>query len=194
MEEISLDIQDVVEPKFSPQPELLLQPTIPLALHGTNPRTIMGQKWWDTKRREAYAHNNFHCMACGINRADITPKAMLHAHEEYTINYKKAELKLKRIIALCPNCHDIIHSHRYGCLFDQNAIDEEDAWLHERHKEFVLGEEGIAKRNNLQWSHELACANVPWEKWHLVIDGVKYFGRFKNKEEWRKHYATTNKT
>jgi len=30
---------------------------------------------------------------------------------------------------------------------------------------------------------------VPWEKWHLVYEGKKYYSKFKNIEEWKKFYS-----
>ena len=177
---MDLDIESIVEPKFSPRPELLLHPTIPKPLHGVNPRSVLGQKWWDVTRKKVYAENNYHCFACGIYRADITPRAVLHAHESYKIDYPEGRVELDRIIALCPDCHNLIHSQRYGCLFDRGDIDLEDAWLLERHRELVLGD---LKRI------DYIGLVARWEDWHLVIDGKKYYSKFKNEQEWREYYA-----
>ena len=178
---ISLDIEDIVEPNFPADPTLLLHPIIPKPLHGTNPRTIMGQKKWDVVRKEAYARNNYHCFACGIHRNDVTPRQILHAHEQYDIDYGRGKVSFRGVIALCPQCHDLIHSQRYDALFDKGEINLEDAWLLERHKEMVL--QDLVRE---EYQGEVA----KWEDWHLEIDGEKYYSKFANEKEWREFYGT----
>lgn len=180
---------DAVEEDFSPKftrPELLNHPNIPKPLHSLAPRTFMKAKEWDIIRREAYARNNYCCFACGVHHPYNLDKKRfvdkkLHAHESYNIDYEKKSMELVEIVALCPLCHDSIHSGRMNSLFDKGVLDEEDCWLIVSQRERVL-------------KHEVDKAVVPcycddcWGKWKIVIDGKEYFSKWKNKQEWREHY------
>ena len=106
---VSLNIS--TEPNFI-RPELLLHPSIPLALSGVNPRTIKGKEWWDTVRKVVYATNNHCCWACGVYQLDAPYKHHLEAHETYTYDYEKFEAYPEEVVGLCRACHWFIHWRR----------------------------------------------------------------------------------
>lgn len=102
---ISINVSD--KPIFT-RPGLLLHPSIPLYLFGINPRTLLGQEWWDVTRKTAYARNNHCCWVCGAYQLD-TPSGKLDAHECYDYNTRKFEARLAAVVALCRECHKFIH-------------------------------------------------------------------------------------
>lgn len=183
-----------------PNPQYLTHPNIPKPLHGINPRTIMGQDWWDEKRYEAYATHDYRCWACGIHKTEAKYHHWLEAHEEYDIDYATGEVKLKGIIALCHSCHNFIHSGRLLMMWKRGEWPKEKCidilrrgfdilngaglepfhgtkrvWALLHNEDFVPGE-----RERIQLA--------PWEQWHLVIDGTKHYSKFKNIYEWAEHY------
>lgn len=107
------------EPKFK-RPELLLHPPIPPALHGVNPRTIMGQEWWDSIRKPVYAANNHCCWACGVYQLDSG--GPLHAHECYLYDVGEFKAYLSDVVALCEPCHKFIHSRRLRFLEKKRIV------------------------------------------------------------------------
>ena len=189
------------------KPELLTHPNIPKPLHGTAPRTLLGKEWWDVKRQEAYRKNNYHCMACGQHKSQDRFHNWLEAHEDYTIDYKSGSVKLNRIVALCHTCHNFIHSGRLGILYKNGDITKDKAL-------YVLSRGfHILKQNNLEpfWGAAEVYAEITdrldlldrvddlrnkqskviqqdWSKWHIEIDGVKHFGKFKSLREWQNYY------
>ena len=167
------------------EPELLLHPNIPKPLHGLNPRTIRGAKWWNIHRREAYAANNYHCWACSKyapydhdKKRFISEK--LDAHEYYDINYKEKTAKLKKIVALCKHCHATIHSGRLQAMFDIGENDIQWLWELSRHSQNILKKP--LKIDTRDYRQE-------WNDWRLIIDGVEYKSKFKNMEEWEAEYG-----
>ena len=190
MDDLLITNEEVKLKPVEIKPELLRHPNIPKPLHGMNPRTIMKTKWWNEKRREAYARNNYHCTTCGAyHEFDVDRKVFvdipLHAHEYYRIDYDNCSAELVYIFALCPICHDYIHSGRMNAMYEKGVLDEADCWLIRSQGERVLGEviDNVDKRDYTE----------DWNKWHLIIDGKKYFSKFKSIEEWREFYATTKK-
>lgn len=166
-------------PLLFTRPELLIHPTLPEPLHGINPRTLMGQKKWDEERRNCYAINNYHCFACGVFAPYDTEKKkfifkdrQLHAHEAYHYDYKKCEVRLNEVVALCPTCHNAIHIQRSQAMFDKGLFDCEDMFIILTNRETVLGFD-------------------KWDKWCLIWGDKKVFSQFKNKKEWEEHYAVT---
>ena len=177
------------EKEIKLRPELLTHPNIPKPLHGLNPRTLMGKKWWDIERRKSYAVNNYHCHSCGSfhpyeEARQRFEELKLHAHECYDIDYENCTIKLKEIVALCECCHNYIHSGRLGALYDQGYLDEEACWTIISHGERILSENNLKKLVKV----DERCYNKEWNKWCLVLDGKKYYSKFKNEEEWEKHY------
>lgn len=90
-------------PKFR-RPELLQHPPIPQWLYKRNPRSILGEEWWDKKRKKAYAGNNHFCWACGGGGDTI-----LHAHEAYDYDFESRIARLEEIVGLCIPCHQFVH-------------------------------------------------------------------------------------
>lgn len=94
------------------RPEILLHPNVPKPLHGLNPRTLLGQEWWDAARQKAYAASNYCCSACGIAKQAAPYHNWLEAHEMYQYDYQKKTATMTEIVALCHACHNFIHSGR----------------------------------------------------------------------------------
>ena len=187
------------------RPTLLLHPNIPKPLHGLAPRILLGDKWWDEKRRKAYGLNNYHCFACGTYHPYNLDRQRfetikLHAHECYTIDYEKKTMELKEIVALCGDlCHNYVHSGRMNALYNnfkssglrtpltsgKQMFDEQDCWTIVTHGDSVLIDGGLLP------NHEVDCRDYSeeWSEWRLIIDGVGYKSKFNNIEEWKEHYS-----
>lgn len=193
------------------RPEILTHPNVPKPLHGVNPRTVLGQKWWDEKRREAYAKMEQRCWACGVHRTS----ARLHrleAHEAYDIDYLAGRIFLREIVALCPDCHAFIHSGRMWALLEKGEVTRERFEAVQWHGRKLLREAGlspwwgteavwIAYQTGIPKAEALAMArdhglvpdhqreSVLWEDWRLVVDGQEYPPKFATEEEYEQHYG-----
>lgn len=94
-----LDKKDVT--KFKLLPEL-----VPGGCWYSNLRTLLPKPAWDIVRKDAYFRANGKCMICG------RPSARLEAHENWTYDEKNKIQKLKNVVAICHNCHSVIHIGR----------------------------------------------------------------------------------
>tara|TARA_R110002020_G_scaffold69127_7_gene180177 strand:- start:2541 stop:3173 length:633 start_codon:yes stop_codon:yes gene_type:complete len=184
---------------FTLRPELLQHPNIPKPLHGLAPRVIKGQEWWDKTREDAYASTGYHCLACGVHKTDANYHNWLEAHEDYAFNLRTGEVRIKQIIPLCHSCHNFIHSGRLSITAERDKIIDilkhgfkilEDNNLDVSEATYMIAEEVGLKHN----SKAIDCG-VPedeicnvWSEWHLILDGKKYYSKFKDMEEWRRFY------
>ena len=83
------------------RPEILAHSNIPKPLHGTAPRVILGDAWWDKERFEALRRHGYHCYACGNGaKQDKFEKRWLHCHECYGVDYKNTLVTYKETVAL----------------------------------------------------------------------------------------------
>ncbi|MCH9735900.1 MAG: hypothetical protein K0U78_15330 [Actinomycetia bacterium] len=171
MVKIRNKIELETKPKFT-RPVLLLHPTIPEPMHGVNPRTVMGQKWWDENRKKAYAENKFHCFACGVHKMKAKYHKWLEAHESYKIDYEKGEMRLREIVALCHCCHNFIHHGRMEILVHQRKMAYEKYQYIINHGNNILE---LIPQNIIPSPFQGNVAG--WNEWHLLIDGNKYFGK-----------------
>ncbi len=71
-----------------------------------NLRTALPKAIWDTVRRQAYARASGRCMICGRETS------RLDAHEQWSYDEENRVQKLERVIAVCRNCHEVIHIGR----------------------------------------------------------------------------------
>lgn len=68
----------------------------------SNVRSQVTKAEWDIIRKQVYKECNYKCVVCGKN-------GMIHCHEEWDYDDKKHAQTLKRMIALCPDCHEVKH-------------------------------------------------------------------------------------
>ena len=166
-------------PSFK-RPALLRHGNIPKPLHELTPRTIRGTEWWDAERRAAYAANNYCCWACGVHKSQAKYYQHLEAHEMYRIDWKKGRSVYKGACALCHSCHNYIHSGRLKILVHQKSISQYKYDDVMRHGQRITG-----KKNKPPMPREV---QQDWSRWHLVLEGERYFSKFASLREWEKHF------
>ena len=180
---VSFKEEKVNTSSFKPDGNILLHPSLPPALHGTCPRTVMGRKWWDVKRKEAYAKHDYKCYACGVEKAESLGIAnRLDAHEEYEIRMEDKRTKLTGIVALCTICHSFIHRNRMNNLYDQGKMTEFDCWEILSHGQRTLDNQGIVEEKTVN-----DYGGGDWEEWRLIIDGKEIEGQFSCRKEWEEY-------
>jgi hypothetical protein len=175
--------QTIQSPRFV-RPEILTHPNIPKPLHGLAPRVILGDKWWNEQRKIAYAKNNYCCWACGIHQANAKYHQWLEAHEMYKYDYKKGSAELVEIVALCHSCHNFIHDGRMEMMVQSGKLEKEKYEDIIEHGMLILVTNKISRK-----SPKTTEIQQDWKKWHLVIDGKKYYSKFASIEEWHDFYA-----
>jgi len=185
---------------LSKDPTILTHPNIPKPLHGISPRNIMGQKWWDIKRKEAYKSTNYRCSACNVPREKAKYYRRLEGHEYYNYNYTTGTLILKKIVPLCHSCHNFIHSGRLYAMYEKGEITFERIKNILEHGFRILSENALdAFWGTIQIADTLGIetdvepqfpepCDVRWHEWKMVIESKKYYSKFKNEEEWENFY------
>lgn len=71
-----------------------------------NLRSALPRELWDKIRRYAYAKAQGKCMVCG------RVCSRLEAHERWHYDEDKALQTLETVVAVCKNCHEVIHIGR----------------------------------------------------------------------------------
>ena len=182
-------IQNKTTPDFI-RPEILLHPNIPKPLHGLNPRSINGNKWWDENRREAYAKNNFCCWSCGVNKKDAKIHQWLEGHEMYKYDFKNYTLTFTEVVALCHMCHNYIHSGRLQYLLDSRQISASQYKQIISHGNKII--KSISKKDEniklLLKEYDASGYVESWKNWKMIVDGVEYSSKFKTFKDWEDFY------
>ena len=84
----------------------------------SNLRSILTPAQWDVVRKEAYARAGGKCSICGGQ----SPR--LEAHEQWEYDEKNAVQRLKNVIAVCRNCHEVIHIGRTQLMGREREAEE----------------------------------------------------------------------
>ena len=79
---------------------------VPDGCWGSNLRTILSKAQWDFLRKDAYARAEGKCMICGRKAT------RLETHERWSYDMENGVQKLEDIIAVCHDCHSVIHISR----------------------------------------------------------------------------------
>lgn len=71
-----------------------------------NLRRLLSPAEWDVVRRDAYKRAGYKCRICGRGNC------RLEAHEKWSFDTEKKIQKLEDVLALCRECHAVIHYQR----------------------------------------------------------------------------------
>ncbi len=83
----------------------------------SNLRTILPKEQWDILKKDAKRRAGGKCMICGA------ASSRLEAHERWSYNEKTETQKLEDIIAVCPDCHHVIHIGRTQLKGDEEKAE-----------------------------------------------------------------------
>lgn len=87
---------------------------IPSGAWNFNLRTELPKRAWDILRKIAYQKADYKCSICKCNAK------RLEAHEVWEFNKDTKVQKLVDIIALCHNCHSVVHINRTIIIGEEN--------------------------------------------------------------------------
>ncbi|MBQ8426462.1 MAG: HNH endonuclease [Clostridia bacterium] len=84
----------------------------------SNLRSLLSKKQWDFLRADAKERANGRCMICG-KKTD-----RLEAHERWIYDQINAVQKLQDVIAVCKDCHSVIHIGRTQLMGDEQRAEK----------------------------------------------------------------------
>lgn len=82
---------------------------IPRSCWFSNVRTCICSSDWDKLRHYVYERVNYVCECCLTNTKETFINGNLEAHERWEYDYANKIQRLKRIVALCHQCHQTTH-------------------------------------------------------------------------------------
>lgn len=127
----------------------------------SNLRSILSKKQWDYIKLDAKRRASGKCMICGKKND------RLEAHEKWSYNEKTKTQKLEDIVAVCKDCHSVIHIGR-----TQLKGDEERA---EKHYMEVNNCSYAEYRRNLGKANELHKRLNLVPEWKLDLTYLKRY-------------------
>lgn len=183
------------------KPEILTHPHIPKPLHGVAPREIMGVSWWNKERQKVYASTNFHCVACGVAKAEAKKHKWLEAHEFWNIDYATGTCVITSIEPLCHYCHNFIHTGRLSMIMGSEKSKQEVKEILEHGLQILSKNKLECFPFTLDFAKSLGCKtygvkayslpeedNVEWGEWKLLWEGNEYKSKFATYEDWVEFY------
>lgn len=127
----------------------------------SNLRTILSKKQWDFVRKDAIIRSNGKCAICGSK-----PKR-LEGHERWEYDEVNHVQILKDVIAVCPDCHMVIHIGRTQLLGNEERA--------ERHFMKVNGCSYSDYRKALGIANEDHQRRNKISEWALDLNWLKRF-------------------
>jgi hypothetical protein len=173
------------------QPFILSGSHVPTILGGVNPRTILGEAWWEKERKKAYKSTNNHCICCGTHKDNAKLHKWMEAHECWNIDNVTGVCEVKKIVPVCHYCHSFIHSGRLNLImYKEKTIFEVVDILN--HGFAVLARNGLTcNPKTLEFArslgnkvntcgvrpHDSLVTKLPLWQYKLLLNG-KYYNRF----------------
>lgn len=159
-------------PKLKLRPEILLDAPLPVPMHGTAPRVVLGDAWWTATKADAMAKTGRRCAACGAVAASC--------HERYDIDWLLGRMVYVETVPLCKPCHCYCHLGYMRVQLDKGQITQVEYDNVLKHGKALT--KGMRKQ-------ESENHNVPWGDWRLVVDGVEYPPVFASFDEYKENFG-----
>ena len=77
----------------------------------SNLRSALPAALWDKIRKDAYSRAGGRCTVCG-------KRGRLEAHERWSYDEERHVQKLETVVALCHDCHSVVHISRTQLMGD----------------------------------------------------------------------------
>lgn len=140
------------------RPELLACCPIPMPMHGTAPRLVMGREWWRKVREEAMQRTHYRCAAC----AAAAPR--LECHEVYDVDHLLGRMTYLETVALCLPCHAYCHPGYLEIQMNEGVVTREYRDMVRARGDEILRMCRVKKK---QPPHPDLVAD--WADWRLVV-------------------------
>ena len=88
---------------------------VPSSTWGLNARIAVGKRLWDEVRYKVFRKARQRCQIC---KAKPEPRE-LHCHEVWAYDDESKEQRLENLLAVCVECHDVIHFARTRLVGDE---------------------------------------------------------------------------
>ena len=124
-----------------------------------NLRSALSPAQWDKIRKAAYARAGGKCSICGRETR------RLEAHERWTYDEKKALQTLQDVVALCSDCHGVVHISRTQLMGRGDEAMEHFMQVNgcsqmDYHDALRIANEEHFRRNKIdEWSVDLSWLN-----------------------------------
>lgn len=127
----------------------------------SNLRTVLTKEQWDIVRKDVYFRARGKCMIC--ERA----VSRLEAHECWSYDERNGVQKLEDVIAVCRDCHEVIHIGRTQLLGNERAASE--------HFMKVNGVSYAEYRKLLGEANEIHARRNKVPEWKLDLSWLKRY-------------------
>jgi len=176
-------------------PSVLLSENIPLPLHGMNPRTVLGSKWWNKTRGEAYASTNYRCASCGVHKLKAKFHHHLEGHELYQIDYELGIMEYLETVPLCHACHCYIHDGRLRAQLTKNELSHSRYAAIIDHGDQVLSQARLVRKSKLERDKFVETKIIlgeyaSWTDWKLSIQGTEYSSPYTTAQDYIDRWNT----
>ena len=152
---------------------------VPTTCWGSNLRSLLPTKDWNTVRHQVYAKAGHLCEVCrGVGRQHAVECYEVWAYES---RGRRRVQRLERMIALCPSCHGFKHLGRIGV----RTLEAQMEGGNSRNADLANEVRAHAKRVN-GWSDEQLAAHVRAAgrehkrrsryQWDLDLTGLARYG------------------
>ena len=128
----------------------------------SNLRTSLKPFVWDKIRKTAYKKADGRCMICGAK------VSRLEAHEVWSYDTEKGVQKLEKVIAVCSDCHSVIHINR--TLLKGDGIRAENHFMKVNKCSYAEYRQAMGKANELHKERSKVG------EWLLDLTELKNYG------------------
>lgn len=130
---------------------------IPSTTFNKNVRSMLPREAWDEYRTAAYRRAKYRCEIC----EGVGPEHPVECHEEWEFNWKTKTQRLKKLIALCPDCHMVKHmgfaiSQDKGTRAIEHLADVNDWTMMQAMRHIMDARDEWERRSKVRWEVDIS--------------------------------------